>query len=311
MARASGCSLGASSVAAVRRSSSSVQPSAGRISVTRGFPSVTVPVLSSTTVRTRPAPSSEDAVLKRMPWRAASPLPTMMATGVARPSAQGQLMTRTLMARASAKPKPSPARSQPQQVMSAMSMTAGTKMAETRSAILAMGALVAEASSTMWMIWLSVVSSPTRVARQMRKPLALMVAPLTALPGSLSTGTLSPVRADSSTALCPSVTTPSTGIRSPGRTTKRSPGRTSAAGITVSTSVSPAADSRTPAPSGTGPAAPTPAAAPASTGGRKTVAVSGARSIRARMASVVLPLLRASSVLPTVMSVRMVAADSK
>ncbi len=46
----------------------------------------------------------------------------------------------------------------------------------TLSAILAMGALVAAASLTILMIWDRVVSSPTRVASQRRKPDWLTVA---------------------------------------------------------------------------------------------------------------------------------------
>ena len=47
---------------------------------------------------------------------------------------------------------------------------------------------------------------------------------------ALSTGRLSPVSMDSSTADSPSSTVPSTGMRSPGRTTTMSPGRTSSTG---------------------------------------------------------------------------------
>ena len=72
------------------------------MSVTRGSPLVIVPVLSSATIWTLPVSSSETAVLKRMPFFAPMPLPTMIATGVARPSAHGQLMTSTEMPRASA-----------------------------------------------------------------------------------------------------------------------------------------------------------------------------------------------------------------
>ena len=99
---ARGCSLRLSSAAASVRSSVSETPSAGSRSVTRGAPSVMVPVLSSATIWVRPAASSEAAVLKRMPFLAPRPLPTIIATGVARPSAQGQLMTSTEMPRASA-----------------------------------------------------------------------------------------------------------------------------------------------------------------------------------------------------------------
>ena len=92
---------------------------------------------------------------------------------------------------------------------------------------------------------------------------------------------LSPVSAASFTALLPSSTTPSTGMVSPGRTTKMSPVRTCPMGTTVSLPE------------------------------RTTVAVFGASFIRLLSASVVLPFERASSILPTVMSVRIMAADSK
>ena len=51
-----------------------------------------------------------------------------------------------------------------------MVMTTGTKTPDTLSAIFAMGAFVAAASDTILMIWESVVSSPTRVARHRRNP---------------------------------------------------------------------------------------------------------------------------------------------
>ena len=141
-----------------------------RRSVTFGSPFVIVPVLSSATICVRPAASSDTAVLKRMPFFAPTPLPTMIATGVASPSAQGQLMTRTEMPRARANPTSRPRRSQTTVVTAAIAMTVGTKMPETLSAIFAIGALVAAASETMRMICESVVSSPTRVASQRRNP---------------------------------------------------------------------------------------------------------------------------------------------
>ena len=61
-------------------------------------------------------------------------------------------------------------------------------------------------------------------------PVALTVAPVTLSPGAFSTGTGSPVIIDSSTALLPSSTTPSTGTFSPGRTRSRSPGMTDSSG---------------------------------------------------------------------------------
>ena len=160
-------------------------------------------------------------------------------------------------------------------------MTAGTKTPDTRSATLAMGALVAAASLTIFMIWERVVSSPTRDASQRIKPDWFTVAADTISPGPLSAGMLSPVRAASLTALSPSKTTPSTGMFSPGRTTKISPFFTWAMGTSVST------------PS------------------RSTTAVLGASFMRPFKASVVLPLDRASSIFPTVMRVKIMAADSK
>ena len=85
---------------------------------------------------------------------------------------------------------------------------------------MAIGALVAAASLTILMIWERVVSSPTRVASHLMKPDWFTVAAEIRSPAALSTGMLSPVRAASFTALEPSRITPSTGMLSPGRTTK-------------------------------------------------------------------------------------------
>ncbi len=118
-----------------------------------------------------------------------------------------------------------------------------------------------------------------------------MVAEETASPGALSTGIDSPVRAASLTADEPSRTMPSTGILSPGRTTKISPRRTCSMGTVTSVS----------------------SASPAASAGflRITVAVFGASFMRDFNASVVRPLDMASSILPTVIRVRIMAADSK
>ena len=131
------------------------------------------------------------------------------------------------------------------------------------------------------MIFDSAVSRPTSVASHRRKPERLTVAAYTRSPAALSTGMLSPVSADSSTALSPSMTLPSTGTLLPGRTANTSPIRTSSIGTAVSF------------PS------------------RTTVAVRGESRINPRSASVVFPFDRASSSLPTVISARIMAADSK
>ncbi len=162
-----------------------------------------------------------------------------------------------------------------------MAITTGTKIPLILSASLAMGALDELASSTKRMIWASVVSSPMRRASNLKVPVRLIVAENTLSPGSLATGMLSPVRADSSTAELPSTTTPSTGMLWPGRITIRSPTTTSATGISTS--------------------------CPA----RITVAVLGAKSISLAMASDVLPLERASRYLPKVIRPKIIAPDSK
>ena len=162
---ARGCSLVFSTEAA-----SSIRylsfPSRLIISVTTGLPSVTVPVLSIATVLTLPRFSIAAAVLYRIPFEAPTPLPTIIATGVARPSAQGQLITKTEIAREMAKLKGFPVISQTIIVTKAMAKTLGTKIAETLSAMRASGAFVAAASDTIAIILLRVVSSPTLTARQ-------------------------------------------------------------------------------------------------------------------------------------------------
>ena len=61
-------------------------------------PSVRVPVLSNTTVSTGRVRSSTSPPLMSTPSWAPRPVPTMMAVGVARPSAQGQAMMSTATA---------------------------------------------------------------------------------------------------------------------------------------------------------------------------------------------------------------------
>ncbi len=85
------------------------------------------------------------------------------------------------------------------------------------------GALPACADSTMRMMRASVVSVPTASVSMASAPSALIEPPVTLSPRALATGRLSPVISDSSTWLRPSTTSPSTGRRSPGRTSTRSP----------------------------------------------------------------------------------------
>jgi hypothetical protein len=102
------------------------------------------------------------------------------------------------------------------------------------SAISAMGAFEPCASSTSLMMRERTVSAPTFVARKVIEPFLLMLAPMTLSPGPFSTGMLSPVSMDSSTAVRPLATSPSTGIFSPGLTRRMSPSSTSSIGISTS-----------------------------------------------------------------------------
>ena len=65
------------------------------IATTFGLPSVSVPVLSTTSVSTFSIRSSASAFLISTPACAPRPTPTMIDIGVASPSAQGQAMIST------------------------------------------------------------------------------------------------------------------------------------------------------------------------------------------------------------------------
>ncbi len=173
----------------------------------------------------------------KMPISAPRPVPTMIAVGVASPIAQGHAMTRTETNERSAAASfgPSgPNTSHTASVTTAMPNTTGTNTAATRSARRWMGAFEPCASSTILMMWASTVSRPVRVALKLNAPVALMEPPTTSSPGPLSTGTLSPVIMDSSTADEPERTVPSTGILPPGRTSTVSPGTTSRTATSIS-----------------------------------------------------------------------------
>ena len=225
-AAASGCSLPDCRAAARRSTSAFDVPSARRMSVTRGLPSVSVPVLSNATRVTACACSSAAASRIRMPWRAAAPVPTMIAVGVASPSAHGQAITITATAASKPWATPAPASHQPSTVSTAMPSTTGTNTALTRSARRCTGAFDACAPSTSRTIRASVVSAPTAVTPITSIPSPFIAPPVTRPPTAFSTGRLSPVSMDSSTLPPPSLTLPSTGMRSPGRTTTVSPTRT-------------------------------------------------------------------------------------
>ena len=162
-----------------------------------------------------------------------------------------------------------------------MIITVGTKMPDTLSATFAIGAFVAAASLTIFIILERVVSSPTATASQRKNPEPFTVAEETESPTVFSAGILSPVRVDSLTELSPSITIPSTGILAPGFTINTSPFFTSSIGTCFSFPFS------------------------------IITAVLGASSISPFKALVVLPFALDSNNLPKVINARIIAADSK
>ena len=197
-ARPKGCSLPCWAAAASASTSSAFQAGANRRSCPkRGCPSVSVPVLSKTTHVVRDAASNAPTPLTRMPWRAASPTPTMMAAGVASPKAQGQATTNTEMA-ANNPVCGCPSPHQTASVSSASATTAGTKIAETRSTSLCTGALEFWACRTKATMRPKVDSRPTAVVSTRNKPSPLVEPARMRSCGALSTGRDSPVTRDSS-----------------------------------------------------------------------------------------------------------------
>jgi hypothetical protein len=163
------------------------------------------------------------------------PVPTATAVGVARPRASGQAITTAEIAKviavmAAAFPKKYQAR----KVTTPDPTARITRYSAARSASLWPGALEFCACCTRSTIWASVVSAPTAVARKRTLPLRLMEPVITASPGRLVTGTLSPVTSASSMLVSPSTTSPSTGTLSPGLRSTVSSRRTSLLGMVTS-----------------------------------------------------------------------------
>ena len=174
----------------------------------------------------------------------------------------------------------SAARNQTTNVTTAIISTVGTKMALIRSASPWIGAREPCASRIICTIRESTLSAPRVVALNRNAPVRFTVPPMTRAPTIFSTGSDSPVSIDSSTAEAPLTTSPSTGIRSPGRTRMRSPAITCSIGTSSSR------------PS------------------RSTRASFGCRSASARSAAEVCRLARASKVFPVRISAMMMITAS-
>ena len=130
-----------------------------------GLPWVSVPVLSSTTVSICPACSIAAAFLNHTPCRTATPMPAMMAAGVAKPSAQGQATTSTATACTRALVALPVNSHVAIKVSAAMDKTVGTNTAAALSASRAMGALLPCASASAFIMSPSSVLLPNCSAR--------------------------------------------------------------------------------------------------------------------------------------------------
>ncbi|CAM7091076.1 Uncharacterised protein [Escherichia coli] len=147
----SGCCEPFSTAAATRKRDASPPGLRLIIPVTVGEPSVSVPVLSTTSVSTFSRRSRASAFLINTPAWAPLPTPTIIDIGVASPSAQGQAIIRTDTAaiRPCAILGSGPQTDQITKATTAISITRGTNQPETLSAILWMGARERCASATI------------------------------------------------------------------------------------------------------------------------------------------------------------------
>ena len=172
---ASGCSDSRSTAAASASSSASSMPAA-TTSVTSGSPLVRVPVLSITTVSIRAEVSSAVAFLNSTPRRAPSPVPTMIAVGVARPSASGQVIDHDGDREQQRHRQRLGRRTAPTRRRSAAppSRATNTSQNAARSASRCPGALEFCACCTSATICASALSAPTLVARTRSVPSALI-----------------------------------------------------------------------------------------------------------------------------------------
>ncbi len=129
IAAAKGCSLFRSKLAPSWRRYFSSHPLSGIRDVKRGFPSVRVPVLSTTKVLTFSIISNASAFFIKTPAVAPRPVPTMMDIGVANPNAQGHAMinTATALTRAKVILGSGPNTDHIMKVSIAINTTAGTK----------------------------------------------------------------------------------------------------------------------------------------------------------------------------------------
>ncbi len=220
-----GCSERVSTApASCRISSRPVSGEKTSTSLTPNSPVVRVPVLSKSTARILRAPSNGVLLRIKNPFFAARVVETATTRGTARPRACGQVITITVTVRSMEKRK-----SRPEKASQANMVIAPEPMAIKVSHMAAVLArswdldLLSWASRTRFITWFKKESPPVLVTRKVRDPSPFTAPPMTSSPGLFLTGLDSPVSRASFTEESPSVTSPSAGIFSPGRTRTLSP----------------------------------------------------------------------------------------
>ena len=205
-----------------------------------GLPSVSVPVLSTTSVSTFSKASSASASRISTPRPAPRPTPTMIDMGVASPRAQGHAMIRTPppSTRAWARRGSGPTRRPDDEVSAAISDDRGHEVAGHRDRRAA-GSAPGSAAPRPPCGRSARAACPRPRARRASPGRRCRSASRRSRGrrAAFSTGIGSPLIIDSSTELRPSITTPSTGTFSPGRTRRRSPGCTRSSGTSDSLAV--------------------------------------------------------------------------
>ena len=193
-------------------------------------PSVSVPVLSSTIVAGRARRSSASPPVIRMPARAARPMATVTASGVASASAQGQVTMSRAIALSSAR-LGSTCRANTSHVTAARTQhdrdeprRPGGRPAHDRRA--PRGARLDLAHQPADAALLARAARPSRGAAAAR----LTVPAHTGRPGTAATGRDSPVSSDASTRRLPRARRRRRGSVSPARTSTSMPGSSASAG---------------------------------------------------------------------------------
>ena len=232
MAAARGCSLRASSAAARSSTCSRVASLVVATSMTVGRLAVSVPVLSSATPRTAPRASSAAPPLTSAPSLLAAPIAATTVTGTEIAKAHGDAATNTTRAR-SIEVAGSPSRLPITAISVATIMIPGTRGWAMRSASRCEVPLRACSASTIRTIRASELSCAVVVTSTSSTPVPLIDPANTSSPSAASTGTDSPVMAETSSAVRPSRMIPSVAIRSPGLTSIRSPTRNSVGAVAI------------------------------------------------------------------------------